>query len=113
MVCYTGWMHVVSALKQRRAEIAGEIRSLSEALAHLDATIRLFEAGKPPKPKQRQLLRGVLGLLHEEGPMTSKQLAERLDAPLKRVMGTLCYQRDRGRVRAEKHAGELVWEIAK
>ncbi len=69
--------HVITALRTRREEIASEVRSLSSTLTHLDATIRLFEAGKPPKPKQRQLSRGVLELLRES-PMTSKELADRL-----------------------------------
>lgn len=102
--------HVLSALKNRREEIAGEMRVLQAALTHLDATIRLFEQGKPPKPRQRQLSRGVLGLLRE-GPLTAKEMAARLDAPEKRVMGTLCYQRDRGRVRGERMQGkEIVWD---
>lgn len=105
--------HVLHALKNRREELTAEIRTLSEAITHLDATIRLFEAGKPPKAMQRQLSRAVFQALHEAGrPLTAKEIAEAVDAPVKRVMGTLCYQRDKGRVITQRMNGRsLSWTL--
>lgn len=107
--------HVLSALKQRRAEIAGELRCLTSALTHLDATIQLFEQGRPPKAKQRQISRAVFQVMREAAkPITSTEIAERIGAPEKRVMGVMSYQRDRGRVKGNTRIGrEIGWEITK
>ena len=87
---------VVNALIEKRAEIAGEVtaterrlRALREGLAHLDATLRLFDPEIVPsriKGSQRHLpplLRGLhrhtLDLLRELGePATTLELARTL-----------------------------------
>ena len=104
--------HVLSALKTKREEMAAEARALADAISHVDATIRLFEGGKP-REKQRHISRDVFRVMQEAGkPMTGTEIAARVDAPVKRVMGTLCYQKDRGRVRGRKVAGaEIMWEL--
>ncbi|MBV8939126.1 MAG: hypothetical protein JO089_04740 [Alphaproteobacteria bacterium] len=85
----------LAALRQRRQEIAAEVRGLTEALRHLDATIRLFEQGKPPKPRQRHISRALFQAMREAGrPMTAAEIAEATGMDVKRVMGTLCYQRE-------------------
>jgi hypothetical protein len=106
--------HVLIALRVRRADLANDIRGMNEALAHLDATIRLLEEGVASKFKQRELSREVFEAIRSAGrPLTSTEIARKIDAPLKRVMGTLCYQRDKGRVRGVQERGkEIVWEFA-
>lgn len=103
--------HVLVALRIRRADLRG----MTEALAHLDATIQLLEgAGIPPKYKQRQLSREVFDTIRNAGrPVTSKEIARMIDAPIKRVMGTLCYQKDKGRVKGAQEPGkDMVWRLS-
>ena len=101
--------HVLSALKSRRSEMAREVKTLTVALTHLDATIRLFEAGKPPKARQWQISRAVFQVMREAGgPLTAQEIADKVNAPIKRVMGTLCYQRSRGRVRQVVGDGRVL-----
>lgn len=107
--------HVLVALRIRRADLANDIRGMTEALAHLDATIQLLEGGGvPPKYKQRELSREVFDAIRNAGkPLTSKQIARMIDAPIKRVMGTLCYQKDKGRVVSTHEPGKDVrWELS-
>ncbi len=59
-----GYVRAVARRRQERAEqlrlfyriratqIDREVRSVTDALAHLDATIGLFERGRSPQPKQ-------------------------------------------------------------
>ena len=105
--------HVLSALRTRRDDLLNEIRGLTEALLHLDATIQLMEQGVPPKFKQRELSREVFQAIRDAGrPLTSTEIARMIDAPIKRVMGTLCYQKDKGRVRGTSERGkDMVWEM--
>jgi len=91
--------HVISALSNKRAELAGIVSQLERQLAqqqanlaHLDATMRLFDANiRPDKihPKQRrarsiwfrpgECLRRIYDALREAAhPMTTHQLAERI-----------------------------------
>lgn len=106
--------HVLSALRIHRADLANDIRGMNEALSHLDATIKLLEQGTAPKFKQRQLSREVFDAIRNAGrPITSKEIARMIDAPIKRVMGTLCYQKDKGRVTARQVPGkDALWELA-
>ena len=91
--------HVINALSNKRAELAGIVSQLERQLAqqqanlaHLDATMRLFDANiRPDKihPKQRrarsiwfrpgECLRRIYDALREAAhPMTTHQLAERI-----------------------------------
>ena len=68
--------HVLVALRIRRADLASDIRGMTEALAHLDATIKLLKGGVAPKFKQRELSREVFDAIHNTGkPLTSKAIA--------------------------------------
>jgi hypothetical protein len=105
--------HVLIALRIRRADLANDIRGMTEALSHLDATIMLLEQGVSPKFKQRELSREVFDAIRNAGrPITSTEIARMIDAPIKRVMGTLCYQKDKGRVKGSQERGkDMVWEL--
>ena len=91
--------HVINALSNKRAELAGIVSQLERQLAqqqanlaHLDATMRLFDANIGPdkiRPKQRrarsiwfrpgECLRQIYDALREAAhPMTTHQLAERI-----------------------------------
>ena len=94
-----GEPHVISALSNKRAELAGIVSQLERqlgqqqaALAHLDATMRLFDPDIRPnkiRPK-RQRTRSVwfrpgecLRLIYDElrdavQPMMTRELAERI-----------------------------------
>jgi hypothetical protein len=90
---------VVDALRNKRAEVAGTLRQLEQQLAqhrtnlaHLDATMRLFDADTQPKerPPSHQQVRKVwfrqgecIRLIYDElrdakQPVTTRELAERL-----------------------------------
>ena len=96
--------HVVSALAEKRAELAGQIeaaerrlRIMHQSLAHLDATLRLFDptfrpeqirAKRPPTalPVIPELYRHVLDALRlAPEPLSSREIArtvmERLAVP--------------------------------
>jgi hypothetical protein len=91
--------HVIGALRNKRAELAGTLRQLEQQLArerinlaHLDATMRLFDPNIRPKdirPRQRrthnawfrhgECLRLVYDQLREASqPVTTRELAERI-----------------------------------
>jgi hypothetical protein len=92
-------LHVISALRNKRAELAGMLRQLEQqlvrqraSLAHLDATMRLFDPDIRPKdirPKQPrahnawcrpgECLRLIYDQLREATePVTTRELAERI-----------------------------------
>ena len=92
-------LHVVSALRDKRAELAGMLRQLEQQLvqqranlAHLDATMRLFDPNLQPKdirPKRPRVCNvwfrpgECLRLIYDElreatQPVTTRELAERL-----------------------------------
>jgi uncharacterized coiled-coil protein SlyX len=94
-----GELHVIDSLKNKRAELAGILRELEqqlvqqrENLAHLDATMRLFDPNIQPKdiPLKRPRVCNVwfrpgecLRLIYDElraatQPVTTRELAERL-----------------------------------
>jgi hypothetical protein len=91
--------HVIGALQNKRAELAGILRQLEQHLvqqradlAHLDATMRLFDPEIRPKdirPKQLrtrnvwfrpgECLRLIYDALREATqPVTTRELAERI-----------------------------------
>jgi hypothetical protein len=92
-------LHVVGALRNKRAELAGTLRQLEQQLArertnlaHIDATMRLFDPNIRPKdirPRQRRthnawFRRGeCLRLIYDElrettEPVATRTLAERI-----------------------------------
>lgn len=94
-----GHSHIIAALSNKRADLAGIVRQLEQQLAqqrtdlaHLDATMRLFDPKIQPsdiRPRQ-QRARNVwfrpgecLRLIYDElreatQPMTTRELAERI-----------------------------------
>ena len=91
--------HVIGALRNKRAELAGTLRQFEQQLArertnltHLDATMRLFDPDIRPKdirPRQRrthnawfrhgECLRLIYDALREAGqPVTTWELSERI-----------------------------------
>jgi hypothetical protein len=92
-------LHVIGALRNKRAELAGILRQLEqqlvqqrEDLAHLDATMRLFDPEirpkdiRPKQPRTRNVwfrpgecLRLIYDALREATqPVTTRELAERI-----------------------------------
>jgi hypothetical protein len=92
-------LHVIGALRNKRAELAGTLRQLEQQLgqqranlAHVDATMQLFDPDIRPKdiPPKQQRARNVwfrpgecLRLIYDElrgasQPMSTRQLAERI-----------------------------------
>lgn len=91
--------HVVSALKAKRAELAGRIDALQDQLReamidvdHVDCTLRLFVPDidldeirpKPLPPRHHafkgQVTRAILAMLRAEGAMDAKAITIRLMA---------------------------------
>ena len=94
-----GELHVIGALQRKRAELAGMLRQLEQQLvqqranlAHLDATMRLFNPDirpneiRPKQPRARnawfrpgECLRLIYDELREATqPVTTRELAERI-----------------------------------
>src|ERR1700675_2674590 len=92
-------LHVIGALRNKRAELAGTLRQLEQQLArertnltHLDATMRLFDPNIRPKdirPRQRrthnawfrhgECLRLIYGAVREAiQPVTTRDLTDRI-----------------------------------
>jgi hypothetical protein len=92
-------LHVIGALRSKRAELAGMLRQLEQQLvqqranlAHVDATMRLFDPEIQPKdirPKQPRVRNAwfrpgeSLRLIYDElreatQPLTTRELAERI-----------------------------------
>jgi hypothetical protein len=92
-------LHVIGALRNKRAELAGSLRQLEQQLArqrtnlaHLDATMRLFDPNVRPKdirPKQQRTHNAwfrpgeCLRLIYDElrdaiEPLTTRELTERI-----------------------------------
>src|SRR6202041_2861891 len=91
--------HVIGALRHKRAELAGVLRQLEQQLvqqranlAHVDATMRLFDPDIRPKdirPKQQRTHNAwfrpgeCLRLIYDElrdaiEPLTTRELTERI-----------------------------------
>jgi hypothetical protein len=92
-------LHVIGALRNKRAELAGVVSQLEKQLVqeranltHLDATMRLFDPNSRPKeirPKQQrersawfrqgECLRLIYDQLRDASqPLTTRELAERI-----------------------------------
>lgn len=91
--------HVVTALRDKRAELAGQIDALQDqlreamiAVDHVDSTLRLFVPDidldeikpKPLPPRHHafkgQVTRAILAMLRAEGAMDAKAITLRLMA---------------------------------
>lgn len=92
-------LHVVTALRSKRAELAGQIDALQDqlreamiAVDHVDSTLRLFVPDidldeikpKPLPPRHHafkgQVTRSILAMLRKEGAMDAKSITLRLMA---------------------------------
>ena len=92
-------LHVVTALRSKRAELAGQIDALQDqlreamiAVDHVDSTLRLFVPDidldeikpKPLPPRHHafkgQVTRSILAMLRKEGAMDAKAITLRLMA---------------------------------
>lgn len=92
-------LHVVTALRSKRAELAGQIDALQDqlreamiAVDHVDSTLRLFVPDidldeikpKPLPPRHHafkgQMTRAILAMLRKEGAMDAKAITLRLMA---------------------------------
>lgn len=91
--------HAITALRDKRGELAGTIDALQDQLRqafidmdHIDATLRMFVPDieldeikpKPLPPRHRafkgQVTRAILAMLRKEGPMDAKAITLRLMA---------------------------------
>lgn len=91
--------HAITALRDKRGELAGQIDALQDQLRqafidmdHIDATLRMFVPDieldeikpKPLPPRHRafkgQVTRAILAMLRKEGPMDAKAITLRLMA---------------------------------
>ena len=134
--------HVVSALKSKRAELSGILQQLErqvthhrEGLAHIDATILLFDPEAKPgeiKPKaqrrrnvwfgQNECIRAIYDVLRTATePMTTRAITERVmaakgivaegNAPeliTKTVLGSLNRAKDVERMTV---GGTVAWQV--
>ena len=140
-----GEPHIISALSSKRAELAGIVSQLERQLgqqqanlAHLDATMRLFDPDIRPnkiRPRQQRARHAwfrpgeCLRLIYDElrdtvQPMTTRELAERImrvkampmaddrqrELVLKTILGSLNRAKETiARVEAE---GVVSWRLA-
>jgi|TARA_R110002051_G_scaffold34673_2_gene77044 hypothetical protein len=91
--------HAITALRDKRGELAGQIDALQDQLRqafidmdHIDATLRMFQPDieldeikpKPLPPRHRafkgQVTRAILAMLRKEGPMDARAITLRLMA---------------------------------
>lgn len=91
--------HVISALKDKRGELAGQIDGLQDQLRqamidldHIDASLRMFDPDieldeikpKPLPPRHRafkgQVTRAILAMLRKDGAMDARAITIRLMA---------------------------------
>ena len=140
-----GEPHVISALSSKRAELAGIVSQLERQLgqqkanlAHLDATMRLFDPDIRPntiRPKQQRARSAwfrpgeCLRLIYDElrdapRPMTTRELAERIMAvkamPMaddrqrelvqKTILGSL--NRAKQTIARSETAGVVSWRLS-
>ena len=89
--------HVISALRAKRGELAGQIDALQDqlreamiAVDHVDCTLRLFDPNidldeikpKPLPPRHHafkgQVSRAILAMLRQDGPQDARTITLRL-----------------------------------
>ena len=136
--------HVIGALRNKRAELAGMLRQLEQQLvqqranlAHVDATMRLFDPDVRPKDIRPKQLRErnawfhqgeCLRLIYDElreatQPATTRELAERImrvkaipvadDQRRERVQKTLLASLNRAKqtIARVEIAGVVRWRL--
>jgi hypothetical protein len=136
--------HVIGALRNKRAELAGMLRQLEKQLvqqranlAHVDATMRLFDPDirpmdiRPKQPRTRnawfrpgECLRLIYNELREATqPVTTRELAERImrvkaipvadDQRRERVQKTLLASLNRAKeaIARVEIAGVVRWRL--
>jgi len=131
--------HVIGALRNKRAELAGTLRQLEQQLAghranlaHLDAAMRLFDPNIRPRQqrkhnawfRQGECLRLIYDELRETAqPVTTRELAERImrvkaipaadDHQRELVQKTLLGSLNRAKETIERveTAGVLSWSL--
>ena len=137
-------LHVIGALRNKRAELAGMLRQLEQQLvqqrtnlAHVDATMRLFDPDirpkdiRPKQPRERnawfrqgECLRLIYDELREATqPVTTRELAERImrvkaipaadDQRRERVQKTLLASLNRAKetIARVETAGVVRWRL--
>jgi len=137
-------LHVIGALRSKRAELAGMLRQLEQQLvqqranlAHVDATMRLFDPDIQPKdiPPEQPRARNAwfrqgecLRLIYDElrevtQPVTTRELAERImrvkaipaadDQRRERVQKTLLASLNRAKqtIARVEIAGVVRWRL--
>ena len=136
-------LHVIGALRNKRSELAGLVRRLEQqlaeqrtSLAHLDATMRLFDPKLRPetiRPRQQrahnawfrpgECLRLIYEVLRDAPkPVTTRALAERLiamkDIPTddrdralvqKTILGSL--NREKATIERIEVSGAVSWRV--
>jgi hypothetical protein len=137
--------HVIRALRDKRSELAGMVSRLEQqlvqhraGLAHLDATMRLFDPDIRPeniRPRQQrtrsnwfhpgECLRLIYDLLREASqPVTTRELAERImgvkaiptaddrgrELFRKTILGSL--NRAKGTIERIESAGVVKWRVS-
>jgi hypothetical protein len=137
-------LHVIGALRNKRAELAGMLRQLEQQLvqkradlAHVDATMRLFDPDirpkdirpKPPRERNAWFRQGeCLRLIYDElreatQPVTTREIAERImrvkaipaadDQRRERVQKTLLASLNRAKqtIARVEIAGVVRWQL--
>jgi hypothetical protein len=137
--------HVIGALRNKRAELAGMLRQFEQQLvqqranlAHVDATMRLFDPDIRPndvRPKQSrarnawfrpgECLRLIYDELRKAGqPLTTRELAERImrvkaipaadDQRRERIQKTLLGSLNRAKqtIARVESAGVVSWRLS-
>lgn len=98
-VSHMATLHVITALRDKRAELAGLVDSLQDQLRqamidmdHIDASLRMFDPDieldeirpKPLPPRHHafkgQVTRAILAMLRKEGALDAKAITIRLMA---------------------------------
>jgi hypothetical protein len=137
-------LHVIGALRKKRAELAGTLRQLEQQLvqhqanlAHLDATMQLFDPDirpndirpKQPRPRNAWFRQGeCLRLIYDalrgaSQPVTTRQLAEQImrvkaipaadDHRRERVQKTILGSLNRAKqtIARVETAGVVSWQL--
>ncbi|MGE4048835.1 MAG: hypothetical protein AB7F35_28555 [Acetobacteraceae bacterium] len=133
--------HVIAALRNKRAELAGILRQLEQQLgqqranlAHVDATMRLFDPDirpmdiRPKRPRARnawlrpgECLRLIYDELRESTqPLTTRALAERImqakgipavDHHRRERIQKTCLLRSTARRRRSRGSKSQAWSV--